>query len=547
MKLRHFVNFFALGALPFAVLVACGSSKDRSGGFEDPDGAGGGFGDGSNFEGGDSGGSINGRDPVNCQEAAQFKTYVGCDYWPTVTGNIVAEVFDFAVAIANVGTETANVTVTGPGGVNEKISVKGGELGKVFLPWVTALKGGAGNSGLSASVLATKSAYHLVSDKPVVVYQFNPLEFEAVGGPPGKNWSSCVPLGGGPECYSYSNDASLLLPSTAMTGTYRIMGSQGMTRNGQPAFAPYFAVTGTAADTTVTVKLSGLGRVVGGSGITATDANGTVTFKLGAGDVAELVSGIGKDFDLSGSLLKADKPVQVISGVPCMDVPINVTACDHIEETVFPAETLGKHYVVMRPTGPLQNDVGHVVHFYGNNDGTTLTYKPSRPASCPDFLNAGQVADCGEVNVDFEVTGDQSFGVGTFQLGGVKAVPTFNPNCGGGPQGDPSQSFSVAVEQYRSKYVFLAPIDYKTSYVDVVATGGTKLTLDGADVTNQLSPLSGTEYLKGRIKLSAGNDGAHVLEGSAPVGIQVMGYGDNTSYQYPGGLNLSAISAIPVK
>ena len=101
MKLRHFVNFVALGALPFAVLVACGSSKDRSGGFDDPDAAGVGFGDGSNFEGGDSGGSINGRDPVNCEEAAQFKTYVGCDYWPTVTGNIVAEVFDFAVAIAN--------------------------------------------------------------------------------------------------------------------------------------------------------------------------------------------------------------------------------------------------------------------------------------------------------------------------------------------------------------------------------------------------------------------------------------------------------------
>ena len=230
-----------------------------------------------------------------------------------------------------------------------------------------------------------------------------------------------------------------------------------------------------------------------------------------------------------------------------MDVPINVTACDHIEETVFPAETLGKHYVVMRPTGPLQNDVGHVVHFYGNVDATTLSYKPSKPADCPDFLNAGQVADCGQVDVDFEVTGDQSFGVGTFQLGGDKADPMFSPLGGGGPQGDPSLSFSVAVEQYRSKYVFLAPTDYKTSYVDIVAAGGTSITLDGADVSNKLSPLTGTDYLKARIKLDAGKDGAHVLVGSAPIGIQVMGYGDNTSYQYPGGLNLSAISAIPVK
>ncbi|CAN5869147.1 hypothetical protein BH11MYX4_BH11MYX4_09310 [soil metagenome] len=520
MKLRHFVNFIALGAIPIAVLVACGSAKDRNV-FEAGDDAGGGFGDGSNFEGGDSGGNIGGRDPVNCEEAAQFKTYVGCDYWPTVTGNIVAEVFDFAVAIANVGTETANVTVTGPGGVNQKVTVKGGELGKVFLPWVKSLKGSAGNSGLAASVLATNSAYHLVSDKPVVVYQFNPLEFQAVGGPPGKDWSSCVPLGGGPECYSYSNDASLLLPSTAMTGTYRIMGSQGMTRNGQAVMAPYFAVTGTAADTTVEVKLSGTGSVVGGSGISAASAGGTITFKLGAGDVAEIVSGVGKDFDLSGALLKADKPVQVISGVPCMDVPINVTACDHIEETVFPAETLGKHYVVMRPTGPKQNEVGHVVHFFGNVDATTLTYKPSKPAGCPDFLNAGQVADCGEVSADFEVSGNQSFGVGMFQLGGDKTDPTFNGS--GGPQGDPSQSFAVAVEQYRTKYVFLAPTDYKTSYVDIVATGGTSITLDGADVSNKLSAISGTDYLRARILLGAGKEGAHVLEGSAPLGIRVLG------------------------
>ena len=115
------------------------------------------------------------------------------------------------------------------------------------------------------------------------------------------------------------------------------------------------------------------------------------------------------------------------------------------------------------------------------------------------------------------------------------------------PEGDPSQSFAVTVEQYRSRYVFLAPTDYNTSYVDVVASVNTTIKLDGADVSNQLKPISGTDYVLGRIELGAGKDGAHVLEGSAPIGIQVIGYGNNTSYQYPGGLNLSAISAAPVK
>ena len=129
-------------------------------------------------------------------------------------------------------------------------------------------------------------------------------------------------------------------------------------------------------------------------------------------------------------------------------------------------------------------------------------------------------------------------------LGGSVADP------GGGtstPQGDPSMSLAVTVEQYRTRYVFLAPSDYNTSYVDVVAATGTTLQLDGTDASSSLKPLSGTGYNIARILLGPGKDGAHVLEGSGPIGIQVLGYGDYTSYQYPGGLNLSAISAIPVK
>ncbi len=50
-----------------------------------------------------------------------------------------------------------------------------------------------------------------------------------------------------------------------------------------------------------------------------------------------------------------------------------------------------------------------------------------------------------------------------------------------------------------------------------------------------------------RFKLGPGNGGAHTLQASAPVGIQVMGYGLYTSYQYPGGSDLTAIAPPPVK
>jgi hypothetical protein len=553
MKAFHAVRLLSLVALPIAVLVACGSAKDRSAFVDENDAGGIGFGEAGLGEGGVTPG-IGGRDPVTCAEAAQFKTYVGCDYWPTVTDNVVDDIFDFAVAIANGGSDSANVTVTGPNGVNKKVTVGGGTISKVYLPWVPALKAKGTTSVMDAkhsSVLAPKSAYHLVSDKPVVVYQFNPLEFRAVGGDTGKSWSGCKIQGSATECYSYSNDASLLLPSTAMTGNYRIMGPGGWSANGglglQPVLPAYFVVTGTVDGTKVTVKLGAKGTVIGGTGISATPANGTLTFTLGAGDVAEVIGTVGEEGDFSGSLLQADHPVQVITGIACTYYPRDVQACDHVEETVFPAETLGKHYVVMRPAGTKNNDVGHVVRFFGNVDGTTLTYKPSAPSGCPAFLNAGQVGDCGEVTSDFEVSGDKEFGIAMFQLGGAKADPDFNPGSLAQPQGDPSQSFAVTVEQYRKSYVFLAPTDYKTSYVDIIGGSGVAVTLDGQDISSKLKAISGTSYFGGHIPLGQGKDGVHTLQASDPVGIQVIGYGDNTSYQYPGGLNLSAISAAPVK
>jgi hypothetical protein len=518
-------------------------------------------------------------DPKTCEEAAAAATYIGCDYWPTVTSNVVASVFDFAVVAANVGAEDAHVSVTG-NGVTKNVTVAPNGLAKIYLPWNSALKGDEG-SGLSSSVLVRSGAYHLVSDKPVVVYQFNPLEFEATGGESGKDWSSCKKATGAAACYSYSNDASLLLPSTAMTGVYRVMGDYGFSQHPYNDATGAFdtskplegiasaglTITATNNNTTVTVMLGTKAAVVasvtsaldggvseagapdaGDGGASADDvpaapAGGLITLKLDAGDVAQLVAPAGKSYDFSGTIVRGDHPVQVITSVPCIFHPIDTFACDHVEESVFPAETLGKHYVVTPPTGPHGSQVAHFVRIYGNVDGTQLTFKPAKPAGCPTSIDSGDVVDCESVVDAFEVTGTEAFGIGLFMLGGAVVDP--GGSAAGYPQGDPSQSFAVAVEQYRQKYVFLAPTDYKTSFVDVIAGPDTQITIDGSDATAKLTQIAGTNFWVARSPLPSINDGAHTVVATRPIGIQVLGYGDNTSYQYPGGLNLAAIAPPP--
>jgi hypothetical protein len=528
-----------------ALLLYAGCGSDPRGAFDSSTDPSTPIGGGSGFDAGAGAGSADlGRDPETCAEAAETRTYVGCDYWPTVTANNVWSIFDYAVVVANIGKQPADVAVTGPGGVSAKVTVAPGSLEKIYLPWVPALKGPDANpmgaaAPMTESVLAKGGAYHLVSSVPVVVYQFNALEYRGAGGPTSKSWSSCPNPA---RCFSYSNDASLLLPSTAWTGSYRVTGVKGWTYG--PPFAPqdilggYVVITAAEHGTSVTVALGATGQVLGGSGVPAASAGGVVSLTLDAGDAVELVAPKGERFDLSGSIVTSSRPVQVITGVPCINVPRDDGACDHVEETVVPAEALGKRYVVSSPTRPTGGVGLHVVRFYGNRDGTTLTYLPSKPAGCPDLLNAGQVVECGPLSVDFLVEGSAELGVSGFMVG----ASVYDPDSLDS-RGDPSQTSFASVEQYRRSYLFLAPDDYEVGYAVVVGPEAAKPALDGQPLAG-FAPL-GAGLGVWRAALGAGDRGAHTLTSSEPVGLQVMGYGAFTSYNYPGGLNLKIIAPPP--
>jgi len=564
-QLRHVVA--PLLGLVFAYGCSAGGEKEDLTTRLDPDTGvkdGGGLDAPSGFDVGDAEVSDPSfGEPRTCEQAAEWKSYVGCEFWPTVTPNPVWSIFDFAVIVANAGVDEANVTLTGPGGVNKSAKVPPGQLAKIYLPWVKELKGKDSGEPDSAapnctyvpepaaqpSVLAKKSAFKLVSSRPVTVYQFNALEYAPKGGPVGKDWSTCPgnqycsatlgPAG----CFSYTNDASLLLPAHAMTGTYRVTGLPSFSAMGRPTSGSFVAVTATQDKTSVTIKIGKNGKILGGVGVPAADANGVSSAMLDAGDVVLFKAEPTSETDLTGALVQADKPVQVVSGVPCTFMPHDKAACDHVEESVFPAETLGKTYVVAPPTAPDGKLYGHVVRLVGNVDGTTLTYGGTTPPGAPNKLDAGEVVDLGVVTEPFVVTGSSELAVVTSMLAGNIVDPTTKEID---RRGDPSQSLVAAAEQFRRKYVFLAPDDYDVSYADVVAKKDVVVTVDGKGLEPATGKAIGaTGWVVYRVTLGDGKNGAHTLSAPQPVGLQIMGYGKYTSYQYPGGLDLARIAPPP--
>lgn len=544
-----------------------GKGASPSGGSSSSPGAGSTVGDlpdialGGNLNGPSSGGADD-NNPKTCEQAAAAQTYIGCDFWPTITYNPVYHEFAFAVVVANGGAEEAAINVDRAGASVATATVPAGGLATIPLPWVMELKGeeftrteATTGARKKASELVPGGAYHLTSSVPVTAWQFSPLDYQQPG-------ANCAGLPAGTQtCLSVSNDASLLLPTTAMRQFYRLAGRSARLEGGGIDYTSSqggFAITATANATTIDLQLSadrkvepGAGAKIGpamlaeGTGVTAGMPGDTVSYTLQQGDVLQLV-GKWAAFepephgDLSGSLLHSSAPVQVIafnallSGVP--------TATDgnpdHIEETVLPAEVIGHSYVVAPPTGPDKRVPGHMVRFFGNMDGTTLTYGGTPPAGAPTTLKAGEVVEIGPISEAFTVDGNEAFSVVSIMLGGTKQDP-------GGTRGDPSLTTEITPEQFRKQYTFLAPITYLENYADILIPEGVTVTLDGAPLAAAPEPIAGTSWSIVREKLGPGQDGAHRLEASGKVGLQVMGFGNATSYSYAGGLDLRLITKAP--
>ena len=523
--------------------------------------------------------------PESCADAAMGHTYVGCDFWPTIVANPVWQEFQPAVVVANGTMADASVTIDGPAGFHQVVTVKAGGLETVMLNWVMDLKGPefsiANTSGgrLAASSRVNGGAYHMVSSVPVTAWQFNPLKYTLPAG-------ACDRVAAG-GCKSATNDASLLIPSTAMTEHYRVFGYSSKNEGTDWGTVPGgVAITATTDGTEVQVQLGPkcgveiypttmLGTCVSagpaGSGIDAKMPGDSYMLSMNAGDVVQLVGAWAKDpqthnADISGTIVSANDGhnVQVIAFNAISQLPdVSVANADHMEETVLPGEVLGQKYIVVPPATPLGAQVGHVVRIYGNVDHTALTYPEGKPTpDAPDMINAGDVvqipampvgqpaalcmstADHCMLNKPFIVEGSEAFAVASFMVGGVLQMPGTDAT---NSQGDPSFSMEVAPKQFRKDYTFLAPADYMENYADVLLPTGASVMLDGKPATAAATPIGASGWSSLRLTLDSATGGVHTLSTDADggLGLQVMGFGFATSYYYPGGLNLQRIAKPP--
>ncbi len=516
-----------------------------------------------------------------CRLAEESNSYVGCDYWPVELDNNL--LFDedetstpespFAVVIANPSPDPARVTVFTPeGGVHDAIpevyipvglidprfmsttvytEVLDGGGQRVGDPLEGPLEGVVVPPGGQLQVLfprrqpppfetsVTRIAWHVQSDRPVVAYQFNPI---------------CCN-------YSFTNDASILLPRGALTENYVALTYPTWTRSSVDSLPATLTVVAVEDDTAVEVRLRDPRIRPDVGGLLTPDADGVLRVTLQRQEVLNIeTSAQTPEVDLTGSFITASRPVAVFGGHACTNIPINMSACDHVEQQLFPSETWGQNYIAaplkLRGTGQRTREATYW-KLLARLDGTEITldraFNDLEPlpqsgagvANCRDKLisnttlrlDAGESCEFG-TRVGFGMNGDQPFLVGAFMSG---QESTGNVSFGN-QAGDPAFFLLPPQEQFRSNYPFLTPATYALDYATVIAPQGTRITLDGApvDLTAVDHELITTQgYIRAHIPL---DDGPHFIEGSAPFGLIVYAYDDFVSYAFTGGLNLAKLS-----
>jgi len=483
-----------------------------------------------------------------CDEAAYSSSYFGCEYWPTPIQNLVSERFTYAVAVVNPQEVPAQVNITRGAQAVTQRSVAPGAIELFELEWIDGLSSPSSEETFYSSKVAD-GAYRLTSSVPVTAYQFSPLEYELPGDCPES--SSDEP--GDMICNSFTNDASLLLPAHTFGQSYLVMtyGSIGFA-SGASAFSipSSFQVVGVNPEPTELSVTFSSGVIASEDGqVSAFQAGETGSFTLNQGEVLQIMSekmnqcsnprssvmrtfcGGDPQYDLSGTRVNSDRPVQVFGSHLCANVPYYYPACDHLEESLFPIQSWGRSAVVSSTQS--LNGEPNLIRVFSSNDDNLIQFTPAVQA--PVTLNAGEWVEF-EASESFRVTGTRGLQVLQFLVGQVYGgVPPEDD-----PYGDPSMSLVPPEDQYRTSYTFLTPASYDRHFVSVVARVGQEVILNGAPVQG-LTEISGTGWASAQVEVEAG---AHSATSTESFGVWVYGFGSFTSYFYPGGLDLRPINDV---
>ncbi len=506
---------------------------------------------------------------TKCDPRVLEPSNVGCEFWAVDLDNEASDLMgsgdaaatQFGIGVANVNDFPVVVEVyKNSGRVGDPMSetlvtsvtIQPQDLVQIDLPQleVDGCMGQHGTYvlGSGSGTFVSPHAYRILSNGPVVAYQFNPI------------------------IQQFSNDASILIPTQALGSRHYVMGYP--TANPCEPIMPMTSIPDHAAvtiigvedNTTVTVTTThAIMASAGDSGlaIPQTARGEVLEFTVNRYDVVnlesmappgdtmacmQLVDEQGGDF--TGTYVESSRPVVVFSSneralaggeaPPPPNWDGESCCTEHFEQQMFPVQALGWDFVISR--SPVRSTGGYrewdIYRVMATANNTTIT------TSLADFgsftLNAGEF-ETFWANTGFVV---ESQG-GAVMLGQYLVSQGYTQ----GGNGDSTFTIFPPAEQHRLEYVFLILDSFEDNYMVLAKPENANILIDGQSLPEfqtqcTLEPI-GTLGLVTYDQMTCRMEpGVHTVVSEAPVGLTVYGYYNVGSYGYPGGADVKIINPV---
>jgi hypothetical protein len=446
-------------------------------------------------------------------------SYIGCEYWSVDLDNY-PDPFSptqpdeaiHGLILGNPGTAAAEVIFTSFASDVvfdvQPVQIPAGQVAIVPLP----------RADIDGPVISDRSV-KINSNRPIVAYQFNPLDFQK----------------------TFSDDSSLLIPAEMLGKEYLILSYpttplEAMPIGSMPSQHGYFTVVAVEpGPTNLSVQLTAKVEKPAGAKGEYLQPGPVHSFKLEQGQVINFQATGTQLFplmDLSGSHVTADRKIAVFSGheEAVVQFPDNAEldccCAEHLEEQLFPLDTWDSTYVCahVKPRGGYDHDLWRV---QAGSSNISLTTDPPI-----DGIHGKTLTKKGDWVEAYTQASFVIQATGPIQVAQYMSSQT----CTDDAIGDPSLIMAVSSSQYRSNYVIAAPKDYDEDYITVIKPAGGAVSLDGGALSQtEFKSVGGGEFEVGYFEIQ---DGPHVVEGDQPFGLYQYGWDGPASYGNPGGLNL---------
>lgn len=322
------------------------------------------------------------------------------------------------------------------------------------------------------SEVAKSNLVRVTSDVPVAVYAMNSqyTTSDSYAVIPVSNWGNQYTVLSMPnDSYGFGSDTTGIPPTEIRQSEFLVMASED----------------NTAVDLFLSSPSEG--------GVPAKQSK-RVVLQKGQCYLVKSFPSQPKTGDLTGSVVRASKPIAVISGHSRTSIPQGLVTTsdskDHLSEWLMPDQTLTSEYFTTPFFTDARVPVGDILRIVATQPNTRISVYTERQDLNYTLTNAGDVQTISGVNSPAWIRADRPVAVGQYMLTG---------SVGGSAGYDPSLTIIAPTDKYITRSVFQAPFNlgepafatqYQKHFLNVMcdSLARTSLKLDGVNISKNIAP-----------------------------------------------------------